>query len=100
MKFQVERNWIDVLGRIWMPCVEAGLRIDLDSSQVRDILERDGETMREKVEMWLTTHSGDFQAVIDFAGPVGDEWIEWESEDNEMLFNDCMYGSELEEEDA
>lgn len=90
MKFTIERNWIDVLGHIWMPNIQAAMRIDLSSSDVANI----GKPTRRNVEQWLTTHSGDFQSVDDFHAIVGKKEIAWKHEDNEFTFNDCMYPEE------
>ena len=88
MKFTVERNWVDVLGIIWMPAVEAGHRHDLSRYDMNNI----GEPTRENVEQWLTTHSGDLQRVIDFHAVVGEVEIPWEKEENEIKYSDCMEG--------
>jgi len=49
---------------------------------------------RQAFDRWLTTNAGDFQAITDFRAIVGNEEIPWQSEENELLFNDCMFPPE------
>lgn len=121
MKFQVERNWIDVVGKIWMPMVTCGQTIKLDSYQIENMLEDledcgscgayhraefDGDcrndserfteprvATRRSVELWLCSNAGDFSSIQDFHAVVGEVEIEWETEEGEMAFNDCMYAT-------
>lgn len=90
MKFTVERNWIDVFGIIWLPPITAATRYNLDSYKMNNI----GEPTRENVGKWLDTNAGDFQKIIDFRAIVGETEIPWASEENEIMYNDCMYGGE------
>jgi hypothetical protein len=119
MKFQVERNWVDVVGKIWMPNATWAQRIDLDSYAIENMLEDldecescgayhraefggdcrdDSERFTEprvatrgSVERWLATNAGDFSSIQDFHAVVGEVEIEWETEEGEMAFNDRMY---------
>ena len=91
MKFTVERNWIDMVGVIWMPAITCAQRIDLKSSDIENI----GEATRENVEQWLALHSGDFQSITDFHAVVGETEILWKHEENEWVFDDCMYGEQF-----
>jgi hypothetical protein len=87
MKYTVERNWIDVLGRIWQPGIgPCGLRIDLRAGDMENI----GEATRDNVERWLASHAGDFQEIIDFHAIVGEVEIDWASEDNEATYCDGL----------
>ena len=43
---------------------------------------------REEITDWLTSHSGDFSEVIDFASLPN---IEFEHEESEYFYDDCMY---------
>ena len=86
MKFSVERNWVEVVGTIWMPSVTAAMRYDLSAYDVANI----GTPTRENVEDWLSCHSGDFQHVADFHAIVGETEIPWQSEENECVYWDCM----------
>lgn len=90
MRYIVEKNFVQVLGKIWMPACQAAMEYPLDSHAVECI----GEFTRENVEQWLCTHSGDFQSIQDFCATVGDEWIPWEFEDSEWEYGDLMYPSE------
>ena len=90
MKFTIERNWIEVIGIIWMPAITCAQRIDLDSFQVSNI----GEPTRENVEDWLGSHAGDFQSIEDFHAIVGKTEIAWKNEESESTYNDCMFPSE------
>jgi len=90
MKFTVERNWIEVIGPIWMPPVTCAKRIDLDAYDIENI----GEPTRDNVEQWLCTHAGDFQYVADFRAIVGETEIPWKDEESEFTYHDCMYPAE------
>jgi hypothetical protein len=90
MKFTIERNWIEVIGRIWMPPVICAQHIDLSSYDIKNI----GEATRENVENWLGSHTGDFQSIKDFHAVVGETDIPWNDEDSEFTYQDCMYGSD------
>ncbi len=91
MKFTVERNWISVIGRIWMPAVMCAQRIDLTSYDLENI----GEPTRENAEQWLTTHTGDFQSVKDFSATIGETVLDWSDPDSENVYIDCMYPAEV-----
>lgn len=86
MKFTVERNWIDVIGYIWLPQVMCAQRIDLNPYDMNNI----GEPSRDNVEQWLCTHAGDFQSITDFHAIVGETEIPWKNEESEFTFHDCM----------
>jgi hypothetical protein len=53
---------------------------------------------REAVEHWLALNSGDFQSVDDFRADIetseGNVTLDWTSEENEITYNDCAFGSE------
>lgn len=86
MRFTVERNWIDVVGVIWLPPITCAMRYDLNNYDMDNI----GEPTRENVDAWLSTHSGDFQSITDFHAVVGETEIDWADAENECVFNDCM----------
>lgn len=90
MRFTVERNWIEVIGTIWMPAVTCGQRIELSQYDIGNI----GEATRENVDQWLTTHTGDFQSVKDFRAVIGEVEIPWNDEESECVYSDCMFPSE------
>ena len=90
MRYTIKRNFVQVLGTIWMPTVTCAMEYPLTAYDVANI----GEFTRENVEAWLDTHSGDFQSIKDFAATVGDEWINWADEENEFTYQDCMYPSD------
>lgn len=87
MKLTIERNWIEVIGTIWMPAATCAQRIDLTRYDIENI----GEPTRDNVELWLTMHSGDFQHVQDFRAIVGETVIDWNNPDSEFTYNDCMF---------
>ena len=90
MRYMVERNFVQVVGHIWQPNLGVcAMTYTLEAHDVSNL----GDFTRENVEQWLASHAGDFSEVVDFAATVGDEWIEWDSEDNEGVFNDCMFQS-------
>lgn len=86
MRYLVERNFINVLGKIWLPPVEGAYTYDLSSYDVENI----GEFTRENIADWLSKNAGDFQQIIDFYATVGDKEIPWSSEDNEIRYNDLV----------
>ena len=55
-------------------------------------LENIGELTRENVQNWLDKNAGDFSAVLDFRAEVGEGVIDWENEENELAYLDCMFG--------
>ena len=102
MRYMVERNFVQVIGQIWMPATTAAMTYDLDSSDVRNIREfcLHYKVCRDSVEDWLGTHSGDFRTIDDFYVTIGDWESEWAHEESEATFNDCMFPCEEEDEAA
>lgn len=86
MKFTIERNWVEVVGTIWMPAVTCGQRIDLSRYDMDNI----GEPTRENVEQWLSTHTGDFQSIQDFHAIIGEVEIPWATEEGELAYCDSQ----------
>lgn len=89
---KVSKSFIQVVGTIWMPSTTAATQYNLTAYDIENI----GEINRESVDLWLSTHSGDFSSVKDFRADIElpdgrNVVIEWEKEDNEFVFNDCMY---------
>lgn len=93
MKFTVERNWIEVVGHIWMPPVRASYVYNLqrhDVEGIQALAEENGHDVvtREDVDEWLSTNAGDFQEIIDFNAVIGEVEIPWNDPENEMFFNE------------
>lgn len=97
MRYTVRKSFVEVVGTIWMPAVTCSLRIDLGQWEIDQIADRldhpdsiDPAAWREALDDWLTTHSGDFQSVDDFAASIeyGDATIDipWGSEAGEMAY--------------
>ena len=95
MRYTITRQRLAVVGSIWQPGVTA--------AQVHDLTPLDLEHIgnlkdREAVARWIDTHCGDFSAVRDFRADfhIGDEHVihEWENDESELIFNDCMYPEE------
>jgi hypothetical protein len=85
---------IDVIGKIWQP----GIGTCAMSYELRDYdVENIGEFTRENVQLWLDSNSGDFQSISDFRADIADFFSDWEDEESEGIFNDCMFG-EFDEE--
>jgi len=110
-------NTIDVLGRIWQPgvgpCAMTYTLRDYDVNNIIDYSAGENPLInREGVERWLSMNSGDFSSIIDFRYNITvetnsqtraytDFTSEFESEDNECTFWDCMSPSdEFEEVEA
>lgn len=87
MRYMVERNFIRVVGKIWMPFVTCAMEYPLSAYDIENI----GEFTRENVEQWTATHCGDFQSITDFYATVGDQEIPWATEEGEMTYSDCMF---------
>ena len=79
--------YIDVVGIIWMPEVTCAQTIPLTNYDLDNI----DDFTREAFALWLGSHAGDFQQVIDFSVRIGSETLPWTNEDNELTFNDCMH---------
>jgi hypothetical protein len=102
MRYTVVKSQIDVVGYIWQPGI--GLCAMSYNPRADDLREADilpateGPITRESVQRWIDTHSGDFSEIVDWRAEIedGDETIvfEWNNEDNELAFNDAMFGSE------
>ncbi len=87
---------IDVLGVIWMPAIDAATTITLSDYDVRNI---GTPISRETVGLWLDRNAGDFQSITDFSGTITTDSgetiaLDWESEDNQLTWGDCMFPSE------
>jgi hypothetical protein len=56
------------------------------------------DNWHDAIEHWVNLNSGDFQSVEDFRADIetseGNIVIEWQSEDSEITYNDCMFGDE------
>jgi len=89
-KMIVERNYVQVIGTIWMPSILAATEYPLSRYDVENI----GERTRENVEAWLDTHSGDFASIEDFYVTIAEWESEWSDPESELVYNDCVYGSE------
>ena len=60
--YTVHKSYIQVIGPIWMPPVVCAMQYDLGEYEIGNIQSLD----REGVEIYLSTHSGDFQCINDF----------------------------------
>lgn len=100
MKYTVTKSIIQVVGKIWLPAITCAMEYELDSYKLGNLLaevEENESLTREHVERWLATNSGDFQSIEDFRAdlelPDGSSFTsDWENEENELTFMDCMYG--------
>lgn len=91
MRYMVEKNFVQVIGKIWQPgCRICAYEYPLTSYDLENI----GELNRENVEQWLCSHAGDFQSIKDFRVSVQDIEIPWNSEESEMDYSDCMFPCE------
>lgn len=91
----ITRNYVRVIGRIWMPAVTCAMEYPLTDYDLGNMVDEDGCTItRDDIDMWLTTHSGDFQMIEDFRASIGDTEYPWQHEESECTYMDCMYPSE------
>lgn len=90
------RNYVDVLGTIWWPVGStAAMRYNVSAHDIENMRnEDDGLIERDDVEQWLGTHSGDFSSITDFAAYIDGQEYDWEHEDSEWTYHDCMYPDE------
>ena len=88
MRYMVERNFVQVVGKIWMPAIKAATEYPLTKYDLKNI----GDFNRENVEQWLCTHAGDFQSIEDFYATAGDKEIPWSNEESEFFYSDAVYG--------
>ena len=101
MRYMVEKNFVRMIGPIWMPATVAAMEKDLSSFDVDNILgyaehlHSERKLTREAIAHWLSLNSGDFQGVDDFRASIGDQKFPWEKEDSEIEYNDCMHGNEF-----
>ena len=92
----VHSSYIQVIGPIWMPPVVCAMEYHLGEYEIGNIISLD----REGVEIYLHSHSGDFQYITDFYAdlynPVDkrDVVIPWASPESGYTFSDLMYGTE------
>ena len=86
-RYMVERNYVQVVGKIWMPAVTCAMEYPLTRHDIENI----GEFTRENVEQWLCIYARDFQSIEDFHASVGDQDIPWATEDGECAYADCMF---------
>lgn len=95
MKYQVQKSFIQVIGKIWMPAITCAQDIELRQYDIDNMKNEDGEIDRESVESWLGTNTGDFQNIEDFRADIEDGEkniiIDWEVEESEYIYSDCMY---------
>lgn len=98
MRYQVARSEIQVIGKIWMPNVDAAAVVPMSRYDVDNARDEDGNLTRESVERWVLTHSGDFSSVEDFRGDISDgaeNFVsEWADSDSEARFMDAMCSEE------
>jgi hypothetical protein len=101
MRYMVTKNFVQMIGTIWMPATTAAMQKDLTDYEINNILDaaeyQTGERKltREAIEDWLGTNSGDFQCVDDFYASIGNEEFPWEKgEESELTYHDCMYPSQ------
>ncbi|CAK0779145.1 hypothetical protein CCP2SC5_880019 [Azospirillaceae bacterium] len=90
MRYTVEHNFVDVIGKIWMPSRIAAYRYNLTKHDIDNI----GKFTRKNILAWLDTHASDFQTIQDFYATIGDKEIGWKNDESGYIFDDCMYGAE------
>ena len=108
-RYQKRISQVDVVGTIWMPAITAATTYTLSDYDIGNIRARSqgadvgpvdsGPVTREGVEEWLSRNSGDFQSVEDFRVTIStadgyDFDSDFEDEESELTFNDCMFPSD------
>ncbi len=105
MKYTVRKSFVQVVGTIWMPATTAAYEYPLRQYDIDNIKALgNGKLTRRAVQLWTDTNTGDFQSIKDFSASIEDgektRNFPWKHEESECTFNDCMYPSEDEYEDA
>lgn len=96
MKFTVERNWVEMIGPIWMPATVCAMRKDLSDYDVRNITKTARELFgsdvitREAIEHWLSLNSGGFQGIDDFSVVIGETEFPWADEESRFTYSDLL----------
>ena len=85
-RYTVVTHEIDVVGHGWYGQVMA-TTYTLSPYHLENI----GEFTRGNVQDWLDKNAGDFQDIIDFSASSDETVIPWESEEGEMVYDECMY---------
>lgn len=97
MRYTVTKQVIQVVGELWMGG-RAATQKELSAYDMANLEDKGDVRDREVVADWLSRHNGDFQRVIDFRADftIGDESVihEWQSDDSELIYNDCMFPEE------
>lgn len=88
--YTVVTKRIHVVGKGWYGQTMA-YAYNLDSHDLESLGDY---RSRADVQDWLDRHAGDFQCVDDFRTDVADFDSGWETEEGELAYSDCMYGSE------
>ena len=101
MRYTVTKSEVYILGNLWMGGLGA-ITKTLDAHDLENAKNDNGIIDRESLENWLCLHCGDFSGIEDFSASVEPDYqkdtleIPWGSEDNEIIFYDCMYPSDYE----
>jgi len=80
---------IDIVGKGWYN-QQMAMSLNLSAYDVENI----GELTRENIQLWLDSHAGDFQSILDFRADIDEFESDFETEEGECIFNDCMFGDE------
>lgn len=94
-RYMVERNYVQVIGKIWLPSITAAMECPLDRYDLENMRDEEtGEITRDDIERWVGLHTGDFATITDFCASIGDTDYPWADEESEFTYHDCMYGSD------
>lgn len=94
MRYTVTVHYIQVIGRIWMPDIVAAQYHKLSQYDIDSISYEDGSIDRDGIQDWLDCHTGDFQCIDDFYADINDVIYDWQKEESEYMYSDCMNPSE------
>jgi hypothetical protein len=100
MRYLVTKSVVEVIGSIWQPGVGVcAQRIEMDSYDIGNATDDDGQVTRGSLQGWLDCNAGDFQDITDFRASLeidGDTvTIDWEDEQSELAYNDATYGDDF-----
>jgi hypothetical protein len=110
MRYTVVTSRVRVIGPIWQPGITAAQEYTLSQYDLENVraygeqgeVTRGWPFTREAVEHWLSLNTGDFQSITDFCADISfdvdgvpvDIVFDWEDEESEFVYHDCMFGDE------
>ena len=93
MRITYTKNFIRVIGKIWMPQITAAMEYELTMNELNEAGIDWANPTREHVGHWihLSGNTGDFSVIEDFSADIGENKIvPWAKEESECTYIDCV----------